>query len=143
MKNLLALLVLIFSVTLNAQELVGKWKTIDDETNKERSIVEIWKDGNGTYYGKVNQIFFNATEDKNPKCTKCDPKDPRYNKPTIGMIIIRGMKKDGDEYSGGYILDPKKGTEYKCKMWIEDGKLMVRGYLGWFYRTQTWLPYKE
>ncbi len=143
MKKILALLFVTIAFGLKAQDIVGKWKTIDDETNKPRSVVEIWKDNNGVYYGRILKIFFNETENKNPKCTKCDEKDPRYNQPTIGMIIIRNMKKDGTEFSGGYILDPKKGSDYECKMWLENGNLKVRGYLGWFFRTQTWLPYKE
>ncbi len=59
------------------------------------------------------------------------------------MQIVRGLKKDGSEFTGGTILDPKKGTVYKCKMWVEDGQLQVRGYVGIFYRTQTWKPIKS
>jgi uncharacterized protein (DUF2147 family) len=54
------------------------------------------------------------------------------------MVVLWGLKKDGNEWSGGKILDPKKGKIYRAKMWIEDGDLMVRGYLGPFFRTQTW-----
>ena len=59
------------------------------------------------------------------------------------MEIIRAMEKDDDEWEDGTIMDPKKGTVYDCKMWVEDGKLQVRGYIAFFFRTQTWLPYKE
>jgi uncharacterized protein (DUF2147 family) len=54
------------------------------------------------------------------------------------MEIIRDMKKDDDEYTGGHILDPEVGKIYRCKLWIEEGTLKVRGYLGPFFRTQTW-----
>ena len=61
-------------------------------------------------------------------------------KPIVGLEIIRDMKKDGDEYAGGDILDPENGKVYRCKIWVENGKLMVRGYIAFLYRTQTWLP---
>jgi uncharacterized protein (DUF2147 family) len=56
------------------------------------------------------------------------------------MEIIRRLKKSDTEWSSGEILDPENGNVYRCKIWIEDKKLKVRGYLGPFYRTQTWLP---
>ena len=70
-------------------------------------------------------------------CDKCEGED--HNKPIEGMVIMWGMNADGEEeYSGGKIFDPAKNKTYRCSMWIKDGKLMVRGYLGPFYRTQTW-----
>ena len=56
------------------------------------------------------------------------------------MEIIKDLVPDGDEYADGTILDPKKGEGkiYTCKLWMEDGKLMVRGYIAFFFRTQTW-----
>ncbi len=134
---------LAMSSTLFAQKdpIIGKWKTIDDETGEPKSIVEIYM-RNGKFYGRVDSLFRKPGEDPNPKCDKCPEDDPRYNKPVLGMEIIKDMVKDGDEYVGGTILDPKKGKIYRCKLWIEDGKLMVRGYLAIFYRTQTWYRVK-
>ena len=130
---------------LKAQDIVGKWKTIDDETNEPKAVVEIWKDpSNGKYYGKIIKLFRKPGEDPNPLCENC-PGDKK-NKPVIGMVIITDMEKVGNnEWDNGEILDPDSGYTYDCKMWIEDGKLQVRGYLGWslFGRSQTWLPYKE
>ena len=57
--------------------------------------------------------------------------------------ILTNMKKDDDEYSGGEIMDPAKGKTYRCKMWLEDGNLQVRGYLAFFFRTQTWYRVTE
>ncbi len=134
---------LAMSSALFAQKdpIIGKWKTIDDETGEPKSIVEIYM-RNGKFYGRVDSLFRKPGEDPNPKCDKCPEDDPRYNKPVLGMEIIKDMVKDGDEYVGGTILDPKKGKIYRCKLWIEDGKLMVRGYLAIFYRTQTWYRVK-
>jgi uncharacterized protein (DUF2147 family) len=128
-------LVIFFSQNLFGQTVVGKWRTIDDETGKPKSIVELYEQ-NGKLYGKIIKLFREPNEDQDPVCDKCE--DARKNKKIIGMNIITDMSKDGTEYSGGEILDPKKGKIYRCKLWVENGKLMVRGYLGFFYRTQTW-----
>jgi uncharacterized protein (DUF2147 family) len=112
---------------------VGSWKTIDDETGKPKSIVNIWEQG-GVLYATIADLI--NPDEPDPKCTKCtgDYKD----KPIKGMTIMWGMKKDGDSWSGGQILDPKKGQTYSCKLWLEGSNLKLRGYLGPFYRTQTW-----
>ena len=117
--------------------IVGKWKTIDDKTNEPKSIVQIYEK-DGKYFGQIKELFRKPGEDPDPVCDKCPDDDPRKNQPTKGMIIIKDLVQDGDEYEDGTILDPKEGKIYTCKLWIEDGKLMVRGYIAFFFRTQTW-----
>ena len=136
-----ALLLLLLPVGASGQ-ITGKWKTIDDATGKPRSVVEIFERG-GQYFGRVISIFPRPGKDPDPICTACDPSDKRYKMKVKGMEIVRNLKKDGDEFSGGDILDPEIGKIYRCKIWVEDNTLQVRGYLGPFFRTQTWLPYKE
>ena len=134
-------LVFLFTVSIgNAQSIIGKWKTIDDNTGKERSVVEIYERG-GKYFGKIVKLFMEPGEDPDPICEEC--KGDLKNKKIIGMEIITDMVLDeGDnEYDKGEILDPEDGKVYDCKLWVEDGKLMVRGYVMFLYRTQTWLPY--
>lgn len=116
---------------------LGTWKTIDDETGKARSHVKIWEEG-GKFYGKIEQLLNRtADEDKDPTCNVC-PGD-RKGKKVIGMTIVRGMNKESNRYAGGKILDPKKGSEYDCTMWLTDkNTLKVRGWWGMIYRTQTW-----
>lgn len=118
---------------------VGLWKTIDDETGKPKSLVRI-SESNGEYRGKVEKLFRAAGEDQNPACDKCE--DERKGQPIIGMTILTGMKKEGDAYAGGRILDPAKGKTYKSKMTLRDDgkKLEVRGYIGVpaLGRSQTW-----
>lgn len=112
----------------------GLWKTIDDESGEAKSIVKIYQ-VEDKLYGKVDRLL----QDPGILCDKCEGDD--YNKPVQGMVIMWGMKADGDgQWSGGKIFDPKKGKTYRCKMWLEEGNLMVRGYLAMFYRTQKWLP---
>lgn len=140
MKILRIILVVIVSLIAsqtNAQSIVGKWKTIDDETGKPKSIVEIFmKDGKA--YGKIIKLFREPGEDPDPVCDDCT--DYRKDKKVIGMTIITDMVQDDDEWEDGEILDPKNGKIYDCRLWVEDGKLMVRGYIAFFFRTQTWLP---
>jgi uncharacterized protein (DUF2147 family) len=114
---------------------LGKWKTVDEETGEEKSVIEIFE-RNGKVFGKIVKIF--TQEDPDPICEACPEDDPRYRKKIIGMEIIQNMEKEGNEYSHGSILDPQDGKIYRCKLWIEDENLKVRGYWGPFYRTQTW-----
>jgi uncharacterized protein (DUF2147 family) len=138
----LCLLFISSSLIVKGQSsIVGKWLTIDDETNKPRSTVEI-VERNGKYFGKVINIVSQPDEDPDPVCNKCLPEDDRFNKKIIGLEILRDMQKNGDEYSEGTILDPKNGKIYRSKIWIEDNTLKLRGYWGPFFRTQTWLPAK-
>ncbi len=137
MKKLFLIITLFFTTLLLAQNpILGKWKTVDDETGKALSVIDIYEKG-GKIYGRVHDIL----EPKNKKrvCEKCsgDEKD----KPILGMILIKGLTKDGDEYNGGKILDPKTGKLYKCYINLEEkDKLKVRGYIGiaLLGRTQYW-----
>ncbi len=124
-------------------DITGYWKTIDDKTHKPKSVVHIYKAHDGKYYGKIVKLFREPGEDPNPKCDKC-PGD-RRNKPIIGMVILTKLEKVGpNKWDHGRILDPGNGNIYDCKMWLENGKLQVRGYIGWSLigRSQQWLPYK-
>lgn len=132
----------IFSFFLSAPALsqnsvLGKWRSIDDKTGEAKSIVEI-SERDGKVYGKVIKIFPRDPKRLDPTCDKCPKDDDRYYKKIIGMEILLDMKKDNNEFSGGTILDPEVGKIYRCKIWVEGNALKVRGYLGPFYRTQTW-----
>ncbi len=133
----IAAVLLITVSTLSAQTVMGKWKTIDDNTGVAKSIVEIYEQ-DGKVYGKVAEILNKDRVDA--VCTECEGKDK--DKPILGLVIIRGLEKDGDEYNGGRILDPESGTLYKCYIELEEkDKLKVRGYVGFSLlgRTQYWL----
>ena len=132
----LSLIVIMFSIFTYAQtDVVGTWKTIDDETGKEKSTVKIYKATNGKYYGKI--IDITNPDKKNGVCEKCE--GSKKNKPVMGMNIIEGLEKDGTDYSGGTITNPEDGEVYTCTIWREGENLKVRGYIGWFYKTQTWI----
>lgn len=128
---------LLSSVCFGQQSILGKWKTIDDNNGKEKSIIEIFERG-GKVFGKIIRIFPEQGEDPDPICNKCPEDDSRYRKKIVGMEIIQNMQWSGKELTDGDILDPEVGKIYRCKLWIEGNDLMVRGYWGPFYRTQTW-----
>jgi uncharacterized protein (DUF2147 family) len=137
-KSIVFSLVVFFAVICNVQSqgVIGKWKTVDDETGKPKSVVEIYEKS-GKIYGKIIEIF--EADKRNRVCEDCSGEDK--NKPILGMVIIKGLRKDGNEYGDGQILDPKNGKLYKCVITLEgNDKLKLRGYIGvsLFGRTQYW-----
>ena len=139
-KVILSITFLLIAITGFSQTVIGKWKTIDDETGKAKSIVEIYEKS-GKIYGRILEIL--EEENRNRKCDLCTGIEK--DKPILGMVIIKGLTKDGDEYSGGKILDPKNGKQYKCYITLDGkDKLKVRGYIGisLLGRTQTWARVK-
>ena len=138
MKKLGLLFLVLFSMNIYAQGhgVIGKWNTIDDATGKAMSVVEIFE-YNNKIYGKVIEIL--NPKNRNNTCKDCPGDD--HNKPILGLVIIKGLVKDGLEYNDGRILDPKSGKLYKCYIELEGtDKLKVRGYLGFSLigRTQYW-----
>ena len=118
---------------------VGLWKSVDDETKKEKSLVRIVEEG-GVLSGKIEKLLDPAKQ--NDVCDKCS--DERKDKPITGMTIIRNAKPAGEDpalWTGGEILDPNNGKTYKLRLKPLDGgkSLEVRGYIGPFYRNQTWI----
>ena len=118
------------------QEVFGKWYSIDPDTGKNESIIRVYEE-NDKVYAQIETIL--KEEDKDKTCIECTGKDK--DKPIEGLVIMRGLEKDGDEYSGGKILDPKNGKYYKCYITLEeDNKLKLRGYIGFSLigRTEYW-----
>ena len=137
MKQFITLLICVLATSsMYSQSVIGKWKTIDDETGEAKSIVEVFSKS-GKIYAKVVEILDLAN--KNSVCKKCTGEDK--NKSILGLTIIKGLSKDGSEYNSGEILDPKNGKLYKCALSLESkDKLKIRGYIGFSLlgRTQYW-----
>lgn len=133
-KCSIVLLVLLFSLSAQAQDVFGQWKTIDDETGEAKSIVEVYEK-DGKVYGKIIEIFNKDRRDL--PCVKCEGDD--YNQPILGLDIIKDMTKDGKYYKNGTVVDPQSGKVYDLRLVVtEDDTLQVRGYIGFFYSTQYW-----
>lgn len=138
---LLSLPLAFTSLAFAAESPAGRWQTIDDETGKPKSIVEIQTAADGTLSGTVTEIL-KSDQGPNPLCTKCEGE--RKDQPITGMTILWDLEPDGEGvWSGGSILDPAKGKTYRAKAKLLDGgdKLEVRGYIGIeaLGRSQTWV----
>ena len=116
---------------------LGLWKTFDDKTGNARALVRIYEQ-DGKVFGRIEQSFTPGAEHR--VCAVCS--DERKDQPIIGLVIVRNLRHDGDDYAGGDILDPESGTVYRCKIHLEQGgtRLSVRGYIGFSLlgRSQTW-----
>ena len=141
MKNLLVsvmvlvFVVVCFSATAGAEStVVGTWKQIADQgvdKGKAASYIGIFET-NGVYFGKISKLLLDPPDKVCNKCTGV-----LKNKPLVGMVILKDMKKTGNvdkelgqEFAGGTIFDPDDDNTYKCKMWIKDDVLTVRGFIG-------------
>jgi uncharacterized protein (DUF2147 family) len=126
----------IFSYNLSAQGVFGKWYSIDPDTGENESVIRVYQKGEEVF-AKIETIL--REEDKDKTCIECS--GPDKDKPIEGLVIMKGLKKDGDEYNGGKILDPKNGKYYKCYITLEEeNKLKLRGYIGFSVigRTEYW-----
>jgi uncharacterized protein (DUF2147 family) len=138
MKHLLAAILLMASGASAMAQMnpVGLWRNVDDKTGEAKAEIRIAEAG-GALSGRIEKSL---KKDGKPTCEECT--DERKGQPIVGLEIIRGGKKaDGKEvWEGGKILDPENGKEYRASFTPIDGggKLEVRGYLGPFWRTQTW-----
>jgi|SRR5581483_4151629 len=118
----------------------GLWRTVDDKSHQPRGVVRIYQE-HGQFFGKIVSSF--DPREAHEVCRRCS--GALHNKPIIGLVILRDMRQNGNEFSGGTIIDPESGETYRCKMTLEDAgkKLSVRGYVGvaLFGRTQVWTRY--
>lgn len=141
MKRVVCLAVLVLASQAFAAEPspLGRWRTFDDNTGAESGLIEITQSG-GELQGKVVRIIPHPGDPADPVCKKCDGAEKGQH--IVGLTILKGFKRDGDEWDGGTILDPRSGWVYNSTIRVgPDGKsLFVRGYIGisLLGRTQTW-----
>lgn len=139
MRKIGIIVLLLATLSANAQisGILGDWKTVDDKTGERRSVVTIYKGTDGLYYGKISKMLMYT--DLDLKCDQC--KDEDHNAPIVGLVIIRGMHAEDGELVGGKVLDPESGKFYYGKIYLKNGKLVLRGSLdkrGFLGRNQTW-----
>ena len=133
---MLATYFLFLSLFIQTPDFEGNWVTIDDETGVEKSIIKLYIK-NDTLYGRIETLLLE--EDQDQLCTNCSGSE--LNQPIEGLIILKGLTLDGEQWTGGTILDPANGKEYQCTLTLEgDSELNVRGFIGFSFigRTQRW-----
>jgi len=142
-KFVLLFSLLLFTFVLSAQNSspLGLWKTIDDETKEAKSHMELYEK-NGKVYGKITKLLLKPAD---TVCEKC--KGEKANKPLVGMILIDGLVKSGEQWKGASILDPVTGNYYDCTIWLSESnenELKVKGkHWTGLSRTQTWYRIKS
>ena len=127
---------LFLSFFIQTQNYEGNWVTIDDETGVEKSIIKLYIE-NDTLYGRIETLLLE--EDQGQLCTNCLGSE--LNQPIEGLVILKGLTQDGDQWTGGTILDPANGKEYQCTLTLDGtSQLNVRGFIGFSFigRTQRW-----
>lgn len=135
----LVAMVLFATQAMAQTPILGEWITVDDASGEQKSVVRIYQADNGKYYGDIVELF--GEDAATVVCDACEGED--HNKPIVGLTIIRDMQLEKGELRGGKVLDPDKGKIYHAKMYLKDGKLVLRGSLdkaGLLARSQTWLP---
>jgi uncharacterized protein (DUF2147 family) len=122
---------------LCGQDISGTWRTIDDRTGQSKALVEIYNKED-KMYGVIKKIFIKGMEDA--RCTDCNGN--LKNKPFLGMKIIAGLKKTGqNRWEGDTLFDPEQRRYFRCRIWLNPeapDELKVRGYWMILHRTQTW-----
>ena len=135
-KMLFVAMVLFATQVMAQTPILGEWITVDDNSGEQKSVVRIYQADNGKYYGDIIELF----DDPNAVCVECVGAD--HNHPIVGLTIIRDMQLVGEELKNGKVLDPDNGKLYYAKVYLKDGKLVLRGSLdkaGLLGRSQTWL----
>lgn len=136
-RNFFLVIAMFFAATIFAQTpILGEWITVDDNSGEHKSVVRIYQADNGKYYGDIIELY----GDPNAVCVECEGAD--HNQPIVGLTIIRDMQLVGEELKNGKVLDPDNGKLYYAKVYLKDGKLVLRGSLdkaGLLGRSQTWL----
>lgn len=139
-KILFIFLMLILNAGLMADDVFGFWKSVDNSSGKAQSIVAVYP-----YQGKCyGRLILTYSDQGQIKDTIYSPSErapgvkghPYY----AGLDFIWNLKKNGNKYSGGEIMDPEKGRIYGAEMWRKGPNLIVRGELLFFGVNQTWPP---
>jgi uncharacterized protein (DUF2147 family) len=137
---------LIASLSYANDPLVGKWKTIDDQSGYSRADVMISKKPDGRYEGIIVETRNMPGTEKMGICKNC----PGHlkNKPFVGLPFIWDFQidpKNNREYINGRVLDPVSGKIYrgKARLSANQKRLTLRGYVGVSVigRSVTWVKY--
>jgi len=134
--GLLATLLLLSMMTTAESTIPGYWKSIDDQTGEVTAYWKLEVKDNQLLGYLVNYLGMQPDN----VCIECTGELQAFFEQPISDTAWLNLSKNRDGiWQDGYIIDSGKGEKYKAKVWIENGNLKMRGYIGFFFRTQTWL----
>ena len=139
-KVILLSLIILFSYHYSSaqNQILGKWLSADKEGK-----VLIYEQG-GKYYGKLVWLKTPLGDDKLPMKDFENPDKSLKSRPLMNLVILKDFVYSNNRWEKGIIYDPESGKTYKCAMWLEGANILkVRGYWGWFYRTDNWVKVKS
>lgn len=126
-----------------AKDITGSWQQIDDKTGAPKAIIQIRKEANNTYTGKITKITPRPGYTPREFCNNCPA--PYTNNAILGMDILKGVSKinDSNNYDKGRIIDPLSGKTYSTKIKVNEtgNRLTLRAFMGvsTLGRSQTWI----
>jgi hypothetical protein len=133
-------LVLIWT-TAFAEDIKGFWKSLDD-SGKPDCMIAIYEHENvrygriiGTYAdGVMNDTIYHPVGRAEGVVG-----DPYF----AGLDLLWNLVPNDDSYKGK-VIDPQKGGVYDARLWVEDGKLILRGQMTLLFitvgRNKEWFP---
>lgn len=128
----------------NSPDIVGQWRNIDDKTGFSKAIIEITKDNNGIYTGRIVKVLPRPGYTPQTHCTQCTGR--LANHPIVGFPVVQNLRKSATRpnvFDGGIGIDPLNGKTYKGSVRINESgnRLTLRGYIGVeaLGRSQIWI----
>lgn len=126
-----------------AKDITGIWQQIDDKSGAPKALIQIRKEANNTYTGKIIKVT--PTPGYTPKqyCNHCPA--PYTNTPILGMDVLKGLnqQENSNLYSKGTIIDPLAGKVYSAQIKLNESgnRLTLRAFVGVssLGRSQTWI----
>lgn len=89
------------------------------------------KDGKISIYKKNAKYYGKSVESKTPELKDVNNPNPALrNKVVLGQDVFFDFVYEDGEYINGTIYNPLDGNIYNAKMWLDEGKLKLRGYVG-------------
>jgi uncharacterized protein (DUF2147 family) len=116
----------------SSDTIIGYWLTIDETTKEPKSQIQIYKESDETFSGRIIWLQKPLKNDA-PVCDEHNPDAALRSRRILDLLILKGFRFNGELWEDGTIYDPQSGKTYRCKMWFEDGLpnvLSVRGYIG-------------
>jgi uncharacterized protein (DUF2147 family) len=115
-----------------AEDAVGTWLNPDNGSN-----VEFYKCGEGVCGKIVKNTDGQKTDDKNPDASK-------RNRPIVGLVIMQGAKKTGDNKWSGQLYNRENGKTYSGTVTVKSkNELDLSGCVAAVLcKTVTWTRVK-